>query len=154
MTMLDRMRRHRGWLKWSLALVVLAFIVFYIPDFMGQTGTTRLAASPTEVARRDRRTALKAADFQQRYVSQIQAYRTQFGGSTSSQLLRQLGVDHQVLSQMIDEEVALAEAGRNGIRVSDDELAEQIFAILGSRRTAASSGRPGTSSCCAPRTRR
>ena len=31
MTMLDRMRRHKGWLKWSLALVVLTFVVFYIP---------------------------------------------------------------------------------------------------------------------------
>ena len=43
MTMLDRMRRHKGWLKWSLALVVLAFIVFYIPDFLRQ-GTN---ASPS-----------------------------------------------------------------------------------------------------------
>ena len=35
MTMLDRMRRHKGWLKWSLALVVLTFVVFYIPEFIG-----------------------------------------------------------------------------------------------------------------------
>ena len=34
MTMLDRMRRHRNWLKWSLALVCLAFVVFYIPDLL------------------------------------------------------------------------------------------------------------------------
>ena len=34
MTMLDRMRRHKGWLKWSLALVVLTFVIFYIPDFL------------------------------------------------------------------------------------------------------------------------
>ena len=34
MTMLDRMRRHRDWLKWSLGLVVLAFVIFYIPDFL------------------------------------------------------------------------------------------------------------------------
>ena len=33
MTMLDRMRRHKAWLQWSLVLVVLAFIIFYIPDF-------------------------------------------------------------------------------------------------------------------------
>lgn len=32
MTMLDRMRRHRGWLKWSLGLVVLSFIVLYLPN--------------------------------------------------------------------------------------------------------------------------
>ena len=34
MTMLDRMRRHRSWLKWSLGLVCLAFVFFYIPDFL------------------------------------------------------------------------------------------------------------------------
>ncbi len=34
MTMLDRMRRHKGWLKWSLAIVVLAFIILYIPSFL------------------------------------------------------------------------------------------------------------------------
>ena len=45
MTMLDRMRRHKSWLKWSLALVVLTFVVFYIPDFL----TPGVGASPTEV---------------------------------------------------------------------------------------------------------
>ena len=30
MTMLDKMRRHKSWLKWSLILVCLAFVVFYI----------------------------------------------------------------------------------------------------------------------------
>ena len=37
MTMLDRMRRHKGWLKWSLALVVLTFVVLYFPDFLNTT---------------------------------------------------------------------------------------------------------------------
>ena len=31
--MLDRMRRHRAWLKWSLGIVVLTFILLYIPSF-------------------------------------------------------------------------------------------------------------------------
>ena len=39
MTMLDRMRRHKSWLKWSLVLVVLAFIIFYIPEFLRGNGT-------------------------------------------------------------------------------------------------------------------
>ena len=41
MTMLDRMRRHKGWLKWSLGLVAVAMAVFLIPaDFLGPTTTT------------------------------------------------------------------------------------------------------------------
>jgi peptidyl-prolyl cis-trans isomerase D len=130
MTMLDRMRRHRNWLKWSLALVVLAFVVFYIPDFVEQPMTGVGASAREVVAEVDGR-PLTAGEFQQRYVAQVNAYRTQFGGSMNEQLLRQLGVDQQILAQMIDEEVALVEAERQGIAVSDDELAQQIFAIPG-----------------------
>ena len=37
MTMLDRMRRHKGWLKWSLAVVVVSFVLLYIPQFMRES---------------------------------------------------------------------------------------------------------------------
>ena len=50
MTRLDRMRRHRNWLKWSLALVVLTFIIFYIPDFLQRDTTTAGATSRETVA--------------------------------------------------------------------------------------------------------
>jgi peptidyl-prolyl cis-trans isomerase D len=128
MTMLDRMRRHKNWLKWSLAVVVLTFVLLYIPDFV-QTTPTGTGAGPREVVAEINGRTVTAGDFQQRYLSQVQAYRQQFGGSMNDQLLRQLGIDQQILSQMIDEQVGLIEAEQNGIRVSDDELAQQIFSI-------------------------
>jgi peptidyl-prolyl cis-trans isomerase D len=128
MTMLDRMRRHKNWLKWSLAVVVLTFVLLYIPDFV-QTTPTGTGAGPREVVAEINGRTVSAGDFQQRYVSQVQAYRQQFGGGLNSQLLRQLGIDQQILSQMIDEQVGLIEAEQNGITVSDDELAQQIFSI-------------------------
>jgi peptidyl-prolyl cis-trans isomerase D len=131
MTMLDRMRRHKGWLKWSLALVVLTFIVFYIPDFLGQNTATTLGAAPREVIAEVDGHDLTAGEFQQRYQQQLQAYQQQFGGNINEQLIRQLGIDQQILTQMVDEQVAVIEAGRHGLKVSDDELAEQIFAIPG-----------------------
>ena len=128
MTMLDRMRRHRGWLKWSLGLVAVTMVIFFIPQDYLQP-TTSVGAAPGEaIAEVDGR-ELKAGDFQQRYLLQMQAYRNQFGAGMSDQILRQLGVDQQVLTQMIDEQVALIEAERHGITVSDEELAQQIFAI-------------------------
>jgi len=45
MTMLDRMRQHKNWLKWSLGVVVLAFVGFYIPDFL----TSAPGAAPTDI---------------------------------------------------------------------------------------------------------
>ena len=130
MTMLDRMRRHRGWLKWSLGLVAVTMVIFFIPQDYLQPTTTVGAAPNEAIAEVDGR-QLTAGDFQQRYLLQVQAYRNQFGGNLNDQLLRQLGVDQQVLTQMIDEQVALIEAGRHGIEVSDEELAQQIFSIPG-----------------------
>jgi peptidyl-prolyl cis-trans isomerase D len=131
MTMLDRMRRHKGWLKWSLALVVLAFIVFYIPSFLQDPTAVGVGAAPSEVIAEVEGREVTAGQFLQRYNSQIQAYRTAYGGNMSDQLLRQLGIDQQILQQMIDEQAALVEAERHDITVSDEELAQQIFAIPG-----------------------
>ena len=39
MTMLDRMRRHKSWLKWSLVVVVATFILLYVPSFLSPTAT-------------------------------------------------------------------------------------------------------------------
>ena len=133
MTMLDRMRRHKGWLKWSLALVVLAFVVFYIPDFLNDP-TATIGAAPNEVIAEVAGRELTAGDFQTRYVTQVQNFRSLYG-SAADQLLQQLGLDGQVLQEMIDEQATLAEAERQGITVSDEELAQQIFAIPGLRES-------------------
>ena len=130
MTMLDRMRRHKNILKWSLAVVVLTFVLLYIPDFVS-TGPAGTGAAPGEVVADVGGRELTVREFQQRYVSQMQAYRNQFGGNINNALLRQLGIDRQILSQMVEEQVALIEAERHGIRVTDDELAQQILSIPG-----------------------
>ena len=130
MTMLDRMRRHKGWLKWSLGLVVLAFIVFYIPDFLTPQ-TTLVGAAPGEVIAEVNGQELTAGEFQRRYTTQVNAYRSAYGANINAQMLKQLGIEQQILQQMVDEQAALAEAQRQGIRVSDEELAQQIFAIPG-----------------------
>jgi peptidyl-prolyl cis-trans isomerase D len=125
MTMLDRMRRHKGWLKWSLALVVLTFVVFYIPDLITPTA----GAAPNEVLAEVAGQTITVGDFQRRYTAQLQAYRNAYGSQLSEQLLRQLGIEQQILQQMVDEEAMVAEARRQGMRVSDVEVRERILAI-------------------------
>jgi peptidyl-prolyl cis-trans isomerase D len=129
MTMLDRMRRHKGWLKWSLGLVVLTFVVFYIPDFLQPQTTATGGTSPGEVIAEVGGRSVTVADFQSAYQSQVQSYRSQFGEGINDALLRQLGIEQQVLRQLIEEQVATIEAERQGLRVTDDELAEQIMAF-------------------------
>jgi len=126
MTMLDRMRRHKSWLKWSLALVVLAFVIFYIPDFL-RDPAANLAATDTVAIVEGHE--IKGLEFQRTYQAQLQAYRAAYGSSMSDQLLRQLGIEQQILQQLVDERAALAEAERLDIRVSDEEVRQRILAI-------------------------
>ncbi len=130
MTMLDRMRRHKSWLKWSLALVVLAFVALYFPSFMDQPSSS-IGASAQDVVATVNGHDVTGVEFQRRYQNQIQSYQSAYGAGVNEQLLRQLGIDQQILQQMVDEQAALTEAERQGIRVSDEELAQQIFAIPG-----------------------
>ncbi|MGE3841777.1 MAG: peptidyl-prolyl cis-trans isomerase [Vicinamibacterales bacterium] len=129
MTMLDRMRRHQHWLKWVLALVVLAFIVFYIPDFLGvsQTGVPMATDNVAEVEGRP----IRAVEFTRAYNTQLQAYRNQFGGQMSDSLLKQMGLDRQILQQLVDERASLAEADRLGITATDAEVRERILTFPG-----------------------
>src|SRR5471032_1347528 len=128
MTMLDRMRRHKNYLKCSLALVVVTFIAFYIPSFLDTTGTgTAVGASAQDVVATVNGRDIKGLDYQRRYQAQVQQYQQAYGAGVNEQLLRQLGIDQQILQQMVDEQAALTEAERQGIRVSDEELAQQIF---------------------------
>jgi peptidyl-prolyl cis-trans isomerase D len=124
--MLDRMRRHKNWLKWSLAIVVVSFVLLYIPSFMrdGAQG----AASNSVVADVDGR-EITAAQFRRVYQQQMQAYRQSYGANVDDKLLKQLGIDQRIVQQMIQEEASLAEAARLGIKASDAEVRERILSL-------------------------
>jgi peptidyl-prolyl cis-trans isomerase D len=124
MTMLDQMRRHMGWLKWSLGLVVLAFVIFYIPDFLRGSGAD--ATTGDAIASVDGRD-ITVGDFRRTYQNQLQAYRNAYGGNVSEQLLKQLGVEQQILQQMVDQQASLSEAARLGITASDEEVRQRLF---------------------------
>ena len=125
MTMLDRMRRHRSWLKWSLAIVVLSFILLYIPAF---NDPTQGAANNAVVASVEGR-EITAAQFRRVYQQQMQQYRQSYGANIDDRLLKQLGIDQRIVQQMIQEEASLAEAKRLGIAASDAEVRERILAL-------------------------
>ena len=94
----------------------------FLHDRRPSASARRRAKSIAEVDGRK----LTAGEFQQRYLPQIQAYRTQYGGNINEQLLRQLGIEQQILQQMVDEQAALDRGGaprhsrqRRGARAAD-----------------------------------
>ena len=126
MTMLDRMRRHRGWLKWSLAIVVVSFVLLYIPSFMNDGAT---GAAGNAVVADVEGHEITATQFRRVYQQQMQAYRQSYGANVDDKLLKQLGIDQRIVQQMIQEEASLAEARRLGVKASDAEVRERILAL-------------------------
>ncbi len=123
MTMLDRMRRHRNLLKWSLAPLILAFGAFFVP-----TNNTAGAAPDQVLAQVDDETITVAA-FQRRYNLQLQQYRGAYGGQINEQMLRQLGIDQQILQGLVDEQAMVAEARKRAFAVSDTEVRQRILSL-------------------------
>ena len=151
MTMLDRMRRHKNWLKWSLAIVVVAFVPFYIPSFMQNRPST--APARGVVATVDGRD-ITVGRFRRVYQQQMQAYRNAYGGNMDERLLRQLGIDQRIVQQLIEEEAALAEAGASASRRATPKCAQRILALPAFQENGSSSATSATARCCRCRIRR
>jgi peptidyl-prolyl cis-trans isomerase D len=130
MTMLDTMRRHRNILKWTLALVVLAFVLLYIPSFLNTGAATGGSAATDRLATVEGK-PITAGEFRRRYQAQVNAYRASYGGNLTDALLQQMQVPQQVLQQMIQENAEVTEAERQGITVTDAEVRAAIVAIPG-----------------------
>ena len=123
MTMLDRMRRHKGWLKWSLGIVVVMFILLYIPSFLRPPDAV---AANDAIATIGGRKVL-VSSFQRAYVQQAQAMRSAYGDAFNEQMLQQFGLGQRIIEQLINDEAVLIEAERLGLRVSDAELRQRII---------------------------
>ena len=126
MTMLDRMRRHKAWLKWSLALAGFALLVLGFPLIQPPPETP---GALTNVLAQVGDQEITIGEFQTLYRRQLQSYQVQSGGEITSDLLRSMGIDRQLLQQVIDEYAALQEAARLGVTVSDAEVREAIVSL-------------------------
>lgn len=124
MTMLDRMRRHQNLLKWSLAPLILAFGLFFVPR-----NNTSAGAAPDVVIAEVQGESITVAEFQRRYNLQMQQYRNAYGGQISEQMLKQLGIDQQILQGLVDEQAMVAEARRQNFSVSDAEVRQRILSL-------------------------
>jgi len=107
--------------------VVVAFIILYIPDFLrAKDPAGRLPSD--QIAQVNGR-GVSVLEFRTAYQRQVSAYRQAYGANVSEQLLRQLGFEQQVLQQLINEQAMVAEAGRLGMTVTDDEVRLRILAM-------------------------
>ena len=115
------MRRHRRWLFGFLWLVIIAFIILYIPAF-SRDSEQGLGLTVAQVA--DRKITL--GEYQRQYQRQRQMYQSMYQGRMNDEMLRRLGLEEQALQGLVDERILLLEAERLGIRVDDETLKQRV----------------------------
>lgn len=120
-----RNRKSMGWLVGSmlLGLVIVAFVVLYIPDFMTPAGAGGLAG---DVAWVDG-APVSGQEFQRSYRAQENQYRQQLGSQFNPDLMRQLGFDNLVIQQLLQNKMLLLEAEAQGISVTNEEVRDVIM---------------------------
>jgi peptidyl-prolyl cis-trans isomerase D len=129
MTMLDRMRRHKAWLKWSLGLVVVTFVLLYVPSFLDPLAGTGL--NPNDAIATVEGHDITVGTFQRIYQQQLLTVRQSYGGQITDDMIRQLQIPQRVVQQLVDEEATVAAAARLGLAVTDAELKERILRMPG-----------------------
>ena len=115
------MRRHRRWLYGFLWLVIITFILLYIPAFTEQEDVG-LGAPVAEVA--DRK--ISVGEFQRSYLRQRQMYQTMYQGRLTDELMRRLGIEEQALQGLVDDQILALEAERLGIKVDDETVKRRL----------------------------
>ena len=115
------MRRHRRWLYIFLWLVIAAFIILYIPAL-----TTEGQGTPGEAVVTVGGLPVSVGEFQRTYRRQRQMYDQLYQGRLDENMLRQMGLEEQVLDSLVGDRLVELESRRLGVSVSNEALARAI----------------------------
>jgi peptidyl-prolyl cis-trans isomerase D len=118
---LAAMRRHRRWLYGFLWIVILAFVILYVPALRND-----LKGTPSEAVVNVGGLPVSLGDYQRAYNRQKQYYSQLYQGRLDENMIRQLGLEGQVLDTLVSERLVELEAKRLGIFVSDEAVARAI----------------------------
>jgi peptidyl-prolyl cis-trans isomerase D len=118
--MLDLMRRHaKNWLvKILLGMVIVVFIFYF--------GSTRWKEKAETIATIDGR-AIPYAEFHKNYQKLLDAYREQYKGALTDDILKGLNIKQQAYDNIINQAVILQKAKDLGIEVSEEEIKGSIL---------------------------
>ncbi len=121
MAMMSWMRRVAPWL---LAAVLLAFVVSLA--YFGASGARQGGQKPVVTVNGD---AVSAVAFERAYRAAVEQTRQMLGDRWSEETIRALRLREQVAQRLIEERLVAQAAAREGIAVTDAELADQILRI-------------------------
>jgi len=126
--MLKVLRDNLKFLSWILWLVILVFIAFVFVDFGGVLGGAAGTGSAAVTVGAE---AVSFKDFEREYRRLEEQYREAFGGRLTPEIVDQLQLPAQALERLVTRKLLAAEAARQGLVATDEEVRLAILAIPG-----------------------
>ncbi|HJX27029.1 MAG TPA: SurA N-terminal domain-containing protein [Thermoanaerobaculia bacterium] len=123
--MLKAFRDNLKYLSWILWVVIGLFVLLVFVDFGTLAGGQGSGGAAPAVRVGDREVTME--EFERQYRQLEGFYRQMQGDQFTPEMARQMGLPAQALSQVVGQEILLAEAERLGIAVTDAELRERIL---------------------------
>src|SRR4029078_13652846 len=99
--MLNKMRSHQAWLKWTIAAAGAGMVLYLIPTVGG--GMFGVGEDTVAVVEGQK---INLKDFQRQLNQRMQMFRG--SSNLSPQMLKQLGIDQQGLQEMRDDRGSIA----------------------------------------------
>lgn len=114
-------KRKRSWIIFAvLGAIILVFIFWGIGSFK---------VDKNSVAARINGKPITATDYARAYQQQLNYYRNIFKDQFSDELLEKLNLKQNTIQMLINTELQLQEAKRQGIAVSTDDIQKRIASI-------------------------
>jgi peptidyl-prolyl cis-trans isomerase D len=126
--MLDNLRANKGGIITYVFLfaIIIVFVVSFGPGSFdkGCTG----AQGPVWAAKVNGQ-IIPATDYERGYQNLLRGFQQQAGQAFTRELAEQLGLASMAMNQLVERELVIQEAKRQGLVVPDEELAKTIFAL-------------------------
>jgi peptidyl-prolyl cis-trans isomerase D len=114
-------RQHRRWLNVILWLVVAAFIIFYVPAFLGDG-----VGSPGETIGRVGGKPIAFTEYQSLYFRRLKALDRAYEGRLDAAMARRMGLPQQIFMGIVQQRLIQLECKRLGLVIDDATLARAI----------------------------
>ncbi len=126
--MITVMRRYRKALQVGLLVVIAAFIgSLFVFGTRGMGGDGPVSDAVATVNGE----SIPFDRYQRRYQAYMDAYAQMYRDRFSAELAERLGLQQQVVNDLVQEALIVQRAHRGGLEVSDEELNAQIQAVPG-----------------------
>lgn len=124
--MLDVVRANKkSILSWVIIFgIAIVFAINFGPGSLSKGGAG--CGAPASYAARVNGKTIPAGELERQYSSLVRFYQQQAGEGFTRELADQLGLPQQAMTALVERELALQDARRRGISVSDQEISDTV----------------------------